>query len=253
MQLARLWYPALFGTGLAAGFVDAVAGGGGLMTVPMLLATQMPPSLVLGTNKIQSSCGTTLATIHYARSGLLRWKSVLPGILATAVGAGLGTFTVSHLNSNILQRSIPVLLFAIAAYTALRPDLGKVSRPARMPMIAFALLFGSLLGFYDGFFGPGTGAFWALACVTLAGFDLLKATAYSKAMNLTSNLASAAVFVALGKVHWGIAVTMAGGQVLGGYWGARTAVHGGVRLIRPIFLTMVILLACRTAWKSWFA
>jgi uncharacterized membrane protein YfcA len=155
-------------------------------------------------------------------------------------------------SANIIRPIVPVLLFGIAAYTWFKPDLGRIARPARLKPLSFAILLGLLLGFYDGFFGPGTGAFWALACVTVAGFDLLRATAFTKAMNLTSNLVSAAVFISFGKVDWSIAGTMACGQIIGGSLGARMAVRGGVRLIRPIFLTMVILLAGRTAWQSWF-
>ena len=252
MELAVAWYPALFATGLVAGFVDAVAGGGGLLTVPILLATGLSAQTALGTNKVQSSCGTALATLHYARSGLLDFSAARTGIAATAIGAAIGTYTVAHLSADIIRPIVPVLLFGIAAYTWFRPDLGRVSRTASLDRLTFSLVLGLVLGFYDGFFGPGTGAFWALACVTVAGMDLLRATAFTKAMNLTSNLVSAAVFITLGKVAWTIAGTMACGQVIGGSLGARVAVRGGVRLIRPIFLTMVILLAGRTAWQSWF-
>ncbi len=253
MELAHAWYPALFTTGLVAGFVDAIAGGGGLLTVPVLFATGLPVSVALGTNKFQSSCGTALATAQYARSGLIDLKSTWKGILATGVGAALGTYTVAHIHPDIIRPLVPVLLFGIAGYTWLRPNLGKVSRPARMNPTAFALGFGLALGFYDGFFGPGTGAFWALACVAIAGLDLLRATAFTKAMNLTSNLVSLAVFIGLGKVDWVIALTMAGGQILGGSLGARSAVRGGFRFIRPLFLCMVVLLAGRTAWQTWMS
>ncbi len=251
MELAFAWYPALFATGLVAGFVDAIAGGGGLLTVPVLFATGLPANVALGTNKIQSSCGTALATAQYARSGLIDLKATGKGIVATGIGAALGTYTVAHLQPDLVRPLVPVLLFGIAGYTWFRPDLGRVSRPARLSPVAFALGFGLTLGFYDGFFGPGTGAFWALACVAVAGLDLLRATAFTKAMNLTSNLVSAAVCIGFGAVDWGIAGTMAGGQILGGTLGARTAVRGGFRFIRPLFRCMVILLAGRTAWQSW--
>lgn len=251
MDLDLKWYPALFGTGLIAGFVDAVAGGGGLLTVPVLLATGLPVPMALGTNKVQSSCGTALATVQYARSGLIQLSTASIGMIFTSMSAGLGAYALSHIKPEFIRPVIPLLLFGIAGYTLFRPNLGKLAGPARMPPILFAASVGMTLGFYDGFFGPGTGAFWALACVTLAGMDLLRATAYTKAMNLTSNLVSAVVLISYGKIDWGIAATMACGQVLGGTFGARTAVRGGVRLIRPIFLTMVFLLATRTAWQYW--
>jgi uncharacterized membrane protein YfcA len=249
-ELAWWWYPALFATGLTAGFVDAVAGGGGLLTVPVLLATGMDPKDALGTNKFQSACGTTVATWHYARHGLLQWATLRGGLLATLIGALAGAWAVTQISPDALRPVIPVLLAALAIYTWLKPDLGRDARPSRLPRPVFAVTFGLCLGFYDGFFGPGTGTFWTVACVLLLGLDLLAATAYTKAMNLTSNLASLAVFLALGHVRFGVGLSMAAGQMLGGRLGAQVAVQGGVRIIRPIFLTMVLALAAKLAWDS---
>jgi hypothetical protein len=251
MTLTPVWYPVLFLTGLTAGFVDAIAGGGGLITVPVLLATGISPQDALGTNKLQSSCGTALATLHYARRGLLQdTKMLAMGIAATAVGAAAGTFSVSHVKSDFLRPAIPVLLVLIALYTWFRPALGRESRPARLSPALFSCLFGLVLGFYDGFFGPGTGAFWAVACVTLLGLDLLSATAHTKMMNLTSNLVSLAVFIRAGHAQWGIGAVMAAGQFVGGHLGASVAVRGGVKFIRPLFLSVVLLLAARLLWQS---
>ncbi len=249
-ELAWWWYPALFATGLVAGFVDAIAGGGGLLTVPALLATGMDPKDALGTNKFQSACGTSVATWHYARHGLLKWVELRAGVLATLVGAVAGAAMVTQIKPDLLRPVIPILLAGIAIYTWLKPDLGREARPSRIPRPAFALLFGLLIGFYDGFFGPGTGTFWTVACLLLLGLDLLAATAYTKAMNLTSNLASLAVFLAAGHVRFGLGLTMAAGQMLGGRLGAKAAVKGGSRLIRPIFLSMVLALAAKLAWDS---
>lgn len=250
-DLAWWWYPALFVTGLVAGFVDAIAGGGGLLTVPVLLATGLPPQDALGTNKFQSSCGTTVATWQYARHKLLKWSELRLGIAATLVGAVAGAVAVHFLRPEFLRPLIPGLLVVIALYTWLKPDLGREARPPRLARIPFALGFGLLIGFYDGFFGPGTGTFWTVACVWLLGCDLLRATAYTKAMNLTSNLASLAVFLATGHVRFGLGLTMAAGQMIGGRLGAKAAVKGGSKLIRPVFLTMVIALAAKLAWDAW--
>lgn len=244
------WYPALFATGLTAGYVDAIAGGGGLITVPVLLATGMSPADALGTNKFQSSCGTALATARYARHGLLKDGDWTFGILCTLVGATAGALVVQRVNADFLRPAIPVLLVLIAAYTAIKPDLGQTTRPARMSSRLFAAIFGLALGFYDGFFGPGTGSFWMMACVLVLGRDLLAATAHTKVMNLTSNLASLAVFLIGGHVRFGIGMTMAAGQLLGGWLGAHTAVRGGVRLIRPLFLIMVVSLAAKLLWNA---
>ncbi len=250
-ELAWWWYPALFATGLVAGFVDAIAGGGGLLTVPALLAAGLPPQDALGTNKFQSSCGTTMATWQYARHDLLKWAELRLGIAATLVGAVAGAITVHWLKPEFLRPLIPVLLVIIALYTWFKPELGREKRPARMPRSRFAVSAGLLIGFYDGFFGPGTGTFWMVACVLVLGLDLLGATAYTKAMNLTSNLASLAVFLATGHVRFGLGLTMAAGQVIGGRLGAKAAVKGGSKLIRPLFLTMVIALAAKLAWDTW--
>ncbi|MFM7804182.1 MAG: TSUP family transporter [Verrucomicrobiota bacterium] len=273
MDLAWEWYPILFATGLVAGWVDAIAGGGGLLTVPMLLATDLEPQMALGTNKFQSSLGTTMATVQYARHGLLRWREVAPGVTATALGALAGAFCVSRVDPQVLRPVIPGLLMAIAAVLALKPDLGREARPPsltgallrwrasglgghwisadalRETRIFFALGCGLALGFYDGFFGPGTGTFWTMAGLLLMGWNLLTATAHTKAMNLASNLASLALFLLAGQVRFGIGVAMALGQMLGGRLGAGVAVRGGAGLIRPIFLSMVVLLSGRLLWE----
>jgi uncharacterized membrane protein YfcA len=272
MDLSWEWYPVLFATGLVAGWVDAIAGGGGLLTVPMLLATGLEPQVALGTNKFQSSLGTTMATVQYARHGLLRWRDVAPGVAATAVGALAGAFCVSRMDSQILRPVIPGLLIGIATWLALKPDLGRESRPSALAGALlrwrasgpgggwisadaasetrnlFAMGVGLLLGFYDGFFGPGTGTFWTMAGLLLMGWNLLTATAHTKAMNLASNLSSLAFFLAAGQVRFGEGVAMALGQMIGGRLGAGVAVRGGASLIRPIFLSMVVLLSGKLLW-----
>ncbi|MCW5557175.1 MAG: TSUP family transporter [Verrucomicrobiae bacterium] len=157
---------------------------------------------------------------------------------------------MQRVHPELLRPVIPILLAAIALMMLLKPDLGRAERPARMAPRPFAMGFGFLLGFYDGFFGPGTGSFWMMACILARGRDLLGATAHTKVMNLTSNLASLAVFLAAGQVRFAIGLTMAAGQLAGGWLGAHTAVRGGTRLIRPLFLTMVILLAAKLAWDA---
>lgn len=244
------WYLALFATGLVAGYVDAIAGGGGLITVPVLLATGISPAEALGTNKFQSSCGTALATVRYARDGLLDGKDWRPGILATLLGAAGGAWAVQRVNPGLLRPAIPILLALIALALLLKPELGRIARPARMEFLPFSIGFGLLLGFYDGFFGPGTGTFWMMACLLVMGRDLLGATAHTKVMNLASNLASLSVFLATGQVRFAIGLSMAAGQLAGGWLGAHTAVRGGARVIRPLFLGVVIALAAKLSWDA---
>lgn len=242
--------PVLFGVGVVAGFVDAIAGGGGLLTVPALLSAGLPPQVALGTNKLQSTCGTALATWNYARAGLVPWRRWMPGVLMTFAAALGGAATVSAIDPGWLRRVVPVALGAVAVYTALKPDLGTAERPARMKAGAFGLVFGVLLGFYDGFLGPGTGSFWMMACVLVHGLDLRGATGVTKAMNLTSNLAALGWFLASGSVHYGIGLVMACGQLVGAWAGSRVAIRGGARVIRPVFLAVVLALTAKLGWEA---
>jgi uncharacterized protein len=243
-------YALLFVVAMAAGFVDAIAGGGGLLTVPALLGVGLPPAVALGTNKLQSSCGTALATWTYARAGLLPGRELAGGLALTFAAALAGTWAVTLLSPDLLRRLIPALLLGVAAYTWFKPELGREARPARLPRPVFLVVFAPLLGFYDGFLGPGTGAFWMLALVALQGLDFRAATGHTKAFNLTSNLASLTAFAAAGQVHLPAGAVMAAGQLVGAWYGARLAVRVGGRLIRPLFLTVVLLLTTKLLWDS---
>ena len=245
-----LWeYPLLAGAGLLAGFIDAIAGGGGLITLPALLWAGLPPQLALGTNKLQSSCGTSLATWRYAQAGLLRAPCLKLGAGVTAGAAISGSLAVSQLAPEFLRWVIPFLLIAIGVYFAVKPQLGIEPRPPRLKATHFAIGFGVVLGFYDGFFGPGTGSFWMTACVTLLGMEFRSATGYTKAMNLASNLGSLLVFGWLGHLHLGFGLVMAVGQLVGAQLGARLVIRQGARFVRPLLIVIVFLLASRLLWQ----
>jgi len=243
-------HPALFGVGAVAGFIDAIAGGGGLLTVPALLAAGLPAPLALGTNKFQSSCGTALATWNYARAGLIPWNRWFTGMAVTFAAAFAGAATVTFVDPAHLRRVIPFALASIALYTAFKPDLGTATRPARMNPLGFQVVLGLLLGFYDGFLGPGTGSFWMMACVLLMGLDLRGATGVTKAMNLTSNAASLILFLWAGKVDFLVGGLMAAGQMLGATAGSRMAIRKGAGVIRPVFLTVVLVLTAKLGWDA---
>ena len=253
MHIVWWLYPLLFVTGLVAGFVDAIAGGGGLITVPALLAVGLPLPVAIATNRFQSSFGTAMATWSYHRAGLLPWRRLWVGVAFTAIGAVAGGLTLARLDAGAqvwLKRVIPFLLLTIAAVVWFKPDVGRVARPARWPATVFAVVFGLGLGFYDGFFGPGTGTFWTMACVLLLGFELRAATAHTKVMNLTSNLASVTVYLAAGLVRFDLGLTMAAGQLIGGRLGSRVVVRGGAKVVRPVLLTVVLALSVKLLWDN---
>ena len=243
-------YALLALAGAVAGFIDAIAGGGGLISVPALLWAGLPIPVALGTNKLQSTCGTALAVVRYTRGGLIPWKSLPLAILVTLISATLGVIAVTHLDRKLLQNIIPVLLLAVAIYTALNPRLGTVQRTPRIAATTFALIFGTLLGFYDGFFGPGAGSFWMVACVTTLGHDLRTATGTTKALNLTSNIASLIAFAYGGFLRWDVGLAMIAGQLVGARIGSGLVLTRGTKIIRPIFIATALALAARLAWQA---
>lgn len=241
----------LLAAGLAGGFIDAIAGGGGLITVPALMAVGLPPHLALGTNKLQSVCGTAVALLRYARCGLTNtpWLA-LAAVCAAVAGAG-GALAVSVMGSELLRQVVPVMLGAVAIFTALKRRFGLEPGKPRVSPRVFAIGGGLLLGGYDGFFGPGTGSFWMLGLVGLLGLELRTATGYTKAVNLASNLGSLAVFLAFGSVHYGAAAVMIVGQLIGARLGSGLVIAKGARLIRPVFITVVLALALKLALDAW--
>ena len=240
---------------LLAGFIDAIAGGGGLITVPALLATGMPPTMALATNKLQSCFGSFSATFYYFRRGLLDWRTMKWAIACTFIGAVLGTIGVQLIDASVLQKVLPFLLAAFALYFLCSPRVGDEDRQQRLKVIPFALLIGTGIGFYDGFFGPGTGSFFALAFVALAGFSLSKATAHSKLLNFTSNIASLLFFILGGQVVWVAGLSMALGQFVGARLGSKMVVTQGTRIIKPMLVTVSLVMSVHLLWQqypAWF-
>lgn len=242
--------PFLFLTGLCAGFVDSIAGGGGLITLPVLLNAGLAPEIALGTNKLQATFGSGSATWHFARAGLVDPKECKLGILFTALGALLGTLLVLKLDPAILRRLIPFLLLAIALWALLQPKLGVEAARSRMNLRTFHFVFGLGLGFYDGFLGPGTGTFWAMAYMTLAGFNMAKATAQTKVMNFTSNVISLMLFARTHQILYSAGLVMGLGQMLGARLGSRMVIKKGARFIRPVFIAVALALTGRLLYDS---
>ncbi len=229
----------LFATGLFAGVVDAIAGGGGLITLPVLLSTGMPPHLAFGTNKLQAIVGTFTAVKRYHRHGLISFSDMYTGLFFGLIGSISGAIAAQVLSTEILHKIIPILLATVLIYTLITPKLGLKDQEPRMSRLWFYILFGFGLGFYDGFFGPGVGSMYVFFLTFFLGYNLIKATAYTKVLNLNSSTIAALCFILGGNVDYRIAACMAAGQFIGGRLGASLAINKGARVIRPLFLMMV--------------
>ncbi len=239
-------------TGLFAGFVDSIAGGGGIISLPALLATGMPPHLALGTNKLQGTFGSLTATVNYTRMGLVNPKEIPTGVLFTALGALAGTLTVQVLSPDFLQHIILFLLVGIFLFTWLSPDLGKLDRRSYLAAPVFFICAGLVLGFYDGFFGPGTGSFWTIVLVVVLGLNLKKATAHTKVFNFTSNVIALAAFFLGGHVMVSAGVIMGVGQMLGAFFGSRLVIQRGTAFVRGFFLIVVAITILKLAYSTYF-
>lgn len=242
----------LFVVAVIAGTVDAIAGGGGLLTLPALLSAGLPAPVALATNKLQGTFGSGSATWHYVQRGAVDPRECVFGGALTALGAIGGTLAVRVVDPALLGDLIPWLLGGIVVYFIFRPQLGESSRHHRMEPRAFYLVFGLLLGAYDGFFGPGVGSFWTVAFIVLLGHDFVRAAAHTKVMNFSSNVASLAVFILGGLVAWLPGLTMAAGQVIGGRLGAHLAMTRGAKFVRPIFLAMAGLIVAKLIHRNYF-
>ncbi len=227
-----------------AGFIDAIAGGGGLLVLPVLLWAGLSPAQALATNKLQAVFGSFSATIHFIRQGMINLRSMIYAILFAFFGAASGTICIQLIHSDVLEKIIPVLLISFALYFLFSPRVGDEDAKPRISLGLFSFIIAFVIGFYDGFFGPGTGSFFAMAFVMLLGYNLIKATAHAKLLNFTSNFAALLFFIIGGQVVWKIGLVMAVGQLIGAYFGAHMVLRHGSTLIRPllVFISLAITL-----------
>lgn len=237
-------------TGLLAGWVDSIAGGGGMITLPVLLNFGLPPAFALGTNKLQAAFGSGSATWHFGRTGLIPWRSCLAGIVWTAFGATAGGLAVQWVRPDVLRLAIPFLLFGVAVFFLLRPELGEVDSRPRLGSGVFHCLFGIGIGFYDGILGPGTGTFWAFAYVCVLGLNLTRATACTKLMNFVSNAVALVVLAVGGKVLVLPGLVMGVGQLVGAQVGSRMVIRRGTKFIRPVFIAVSLAITARLVWQN---
>jgi uncharacterized protein len=237
-----------------------VVGGGGLIQLPALMIF-LPPALaaqipaVFGTNKFASICGTSVAATQYIRRVDLRWSIVLPAAGAAFVLSGIGARTVTLLDPAVLKPLILLLLVLVALYTWKRKSFGQSSRLRAAPKweVPIGILVGGAIGFYDGFFGPGTGSFLIFMFVMVFGFDFLHASAGAKIVNFSTNLSAVLYFAFTGNIYYQYAIPMAFCNVLGSTLGARMAILKGNQFIRKLFLIVLAALMIRLAWELFFS
>lgn len=243
----------LFVVAALAGFIDAIAGGGGLITIPALLMIGIPPALALGTNKLQACGGSFSASLYFLRKKAVSLKDIWFLLLCTFCGASIGTILIQLIDSSIIKKVLPFLILVIGLYFLLTPKLGEKDSQKRISYSAFALSAALGIGFYDGFFGPGTGSMLSLAFVTLLGFNLTKATAHAKVLNFTSNVSSLIFFLIGGQILWILGIVMMCGQVIGATLGAKMVLTKGQHIIRPMVVLMSFIMTIKMAFdQGWF-
>lgn len=239
---------------LLAGFVDSIVGGGGLILVPALFAVfpTTHPATLFGVNKGASVWGTAVATVQYARRVDMRWAALLPAALAGFAGSFAGAWLVTVISPDFLRKVLPFVLLAVLFYTLARKELGRTHAPrfsGRAETWA-ACTIGVLLGFYDGFFGPGTGSFFVFLFVRWLGYDFLTASASAKLLNTATNLAALLLFAYKGHVWWHFVLTMALANVVGSLLGTRMALRHGAGFVRVVFIVVVSALILKTGFDA---
>ena len=241
----------LAGVALVAGFVDTLAGGGGLIVIPALMLAQVPPVYAIATNKLQGSFGTlTSAATMIRRNMVSRDRVRIPFVMAF-LSAIVGAFLIQKIPADIVDKIIPLVLIGIALYFICAKKPGEVDRPETLPTKIYNLTVVPLIGFYDGAFGPGAGSFYTLAGVALAGKNLVSATANAKVLNFASNLAALVIFILGGKVLWIVGAVMSVGTIVGAWLGSLVIIHRGTRIIRPAIVTMSLIMLCTYLLKTY--
>ncbi|MGB6976643.1 MAG: TSUP family transporter [Gammaproteobacteria bacterium] len=236
-----------------AGLVDAIAGGGGLIQVPGLLILFPQASIVslLGTNKLASCCGTAMSSFHYTRTLKIDYRSFAPTLIAAFIGSFIGAKVVSSLQNEVLKPVIFVLLLIMGIYTLIRKDFGLISRRKLngLPLQLCSIAIGAGTGFYDGFFGPGTGSLLMFFLVGLIGYNFLEGSAFAKLANLAANAAALIFFATAQKIFYSLAIPMAAFNVLGNLVGAKLAIKKGSGFVRWIFLVVITGVLIQLLWQ----
>lgn len=239
---------------LVAGLLDAVVGGGGLVQIPALFSAMpsVAPATVFGTNKLSSIFGTGSAALRYSRTVRVHWNAAFPAAIAAFIFSYLGALTVSLIPADLMRTLVLPLLVVVAVYTFFKKDLGAVHAPlhegAKEKFLAVGL--GAIIGFYDGFFGPGTGSFLVFLFVRYFGFDFLRASAAAKVVNVATNFAALLYFVPSGNLIWQVGLLMAAFNVTGSLLGTQLAIRHGSGFVRRIFLLVVSALILKFGYDT---
>ena len=233
----------LFSVAVFAGIVDTISGGGGLLTLPALLTTGLPPTTALGTNRIQGCIGELTAIWRFKRYRSFTFKPLIPGLICTCIGAIAGTELVEHIDPQFLTQIIPWLMLAVLIYSLFI----KPHNPSKISLsyTYYTCCFGLIIGMYNGFFGPGTGSLWLFGFVAIVGLSLKQASIHTKPFNCIGNIISGACFFSLGHVAITLTLVMGLGQIIGASIGAHLVIHKGDKLIKPFFITVVFIMTAK--------
>ncbi len=248
-----MWFT-LCGIGFLAGFIDAIAGGGGMLTIPALLTIGLPPHIALGTNKLAATFSSCTSSYTFYKKKLFNPVFWRYSLLASAVGAILGTLIVSYLSTDFLKKVLPGLIILTAIYTLFAKSVNHCTEqlPAQNKQLTCKqIIQGLILGFYDGITGPGTGAFWTASSSALYKINILLSCGLARSTNFVSNVCSLVTFLYLGYVNIGLGLLMGVFLMAGAWLGAHTAIKYGQNFIRPAFITLVILMSINLIYQAW--
>jgi uncharacterized membrane protein YfcA len=235
----------LFIVGLLAGTMDTIAGGGGLLTLPALLSVGITPIEALGTNKLQSVFGTFTASIYFFKKKFIDFSSMKLMIFMAFFGSSLGAFSLTLIDSSILKKIIPLLLILIGVYFLFTKNIGEVEKHKLVSTTLYSFTFVLAIGFYDGFFGPGTGSFFTIAFIYFLGLNISTATAQTKVLNFATNFAAMLYFLIFSKVYILLGLVMGIGQIIGAIIGAKLVILKGQKLIRPLIVIVSFVMSIK--------
>lgn len=226
----------LFSIALVAGIVDTIAGGGGLLTIPVLLYIGLPPSIALATNKFQATLGTLTSSIYFLRTKAIDMKEAKWMVVFSFIASIIGALCILQIDSSSLETVIPYLLIIMGMYFLFTPNTQMLSKSKKISIMVYSITFAFIIGFYDGFFGPGTGSFFIISLMFFLGYNLSKATIYAKLLNFVSNLGALLCFIIFGEIAWEIGFIMIIGQIIGALIGSKLIIRNGAKIIKPLIV-----------------